>query len=96
MIIEEGIATWIFNHAKGHKFYNGAKPGALDYGVLKQIKSMVEGYEVEKCKLWQWEQAILDGFDVFRELQEQRRGIVVVDVLNHSMHFEHLPKTQPL
>lgn len=95
MIIEEGIATWIFNHAKGYKFYDGAKPGALDYGVLKQIKSMVEGYEVEKCKLWQWEQAILDGFDVFRQLQTERRGIVVVDVLNHSMHLEKLPKTPP-
>ncbi|RRW42890.1 nucleoside triphosphate pyrophosphohydrolase family protein [Pseudomonas luteola] len=95
MIIEEGIATWIFNHAKGYNFYAGAMPGALDYGVLKQIKSMVEGYEVEKCKLWQWEQAILDGFEVFRQLQEQRRGVVVVDVLKHSMHFEPLPNSQP-
>lgn len=94
MIIEEGIATWIFNHAKGHDFYQNAVAGALDYGVLKQIKSMVEGYEVEKCKLWQWEKAILAGFEVFRQLREQRRGTVVVDVLNHSMHFEPLPKTQ--
>lgn len=93
MIIEEGIATWIFNHAKGHKFYVDAKPGALDYGVLKQIKSMVEGYEVEKCKLWQWEKAILTGFAVFRDLQKHRRGTVVVDVLQHTMHFEPLVKT---
>lgn len=94
MIIEEGIATWIFNHAKGHKFYANAKRGGLDYGVLKQIKSMVEGYEVQKCKLWQWEDAILCGFEVFRQLREHRRGTVVVDVLNHSMHFEPLPKIE--
>jgi hypothetical protein len=66
----------------------------LDYGSLKQIKSMVEGYEVENCKLWQWEKAILAGFEVFRQLREHRRGTVVVDVLNHSMHFEPLPKTE--
>ncbi|ROM76175.1 hypothetical protein BK654_16145 [Pseudomonas brassicacearum] len=88
MIIEEGIATWIFNHAKGHNFYVGAKPGALDYGVLKQIKSMVEGYEVEKCKLWQWEKAILTGFQLFRELQTHRGGTVIVNVRAHSMQFE--------
>jgi len=88
MIIEEGIATWIFNHAKSRRFYIDAEPGALDYSVLKQIKGMVEGYEVEACKLWQWEKAILTGFQVFRELQKHRRGTVHVDVLEHTMHFE--------
>lgn len=96
MIIEEGIATWIFNHAKSRRFYIDAKPGALDYSVLKQIESMVEGYEVEACKLWQWEKAILTGFEVFRELQRHRRGTVHVNVLEHTMHFEPLEhKEQP-
>lgn len=94
MIIEEGIATWIFNHAKGHNFYVGANPGALDYGVLKQIKSMVEGYEVEKCRLWQWEKAILAGFGIFRELQTHRGGTVIVDVRAHTMRFEPPAKNE--
>lgn len=94
MIIEEGIATWIFNHAKSRKFYIDANPGALDYSVLKQIESMVEGYEVEACKLWQWEKAILTGFQVFRELQEHRGGTVHINVQEHTMHFEPLEKKE--
>lgn len=87
MIIEEGIATWIFNHAKRREFYRGIKEGELEYGLLKQIHSMVEGYEVASCPLWQWELAILKGFEVFRELREARSGAVEVDMLNHQLAF---------
>lgn len=87
MIIEEGIATWIFNHAKKEKLYFIDQNRGLDYGLLKQISNMVQGYEVEKCQLWQWEKAIMTGFEVFRKLQAHRGGTVIVDVLKHTMVF---------
>lgn len=89
MIIEEGIATWIFNHAKQRDLYVDVPAGKLEYGLLKQVQSMVSGFEVAACPLWQWEQAILDGFRVFRELQkrEHRGGTVVVDLVRHSLNF---------
>lgn len=89
MIIEEGIATWIFNHAKQRDLYVDVPAGKLEYGLLKQVQSMVSGFEVAACPLWQWEQAILDGFRVFRELQkrEHRGGTVVVDLARHSLSF---------
>lgn len=87
IIIEEGIATWIFNHAKDHSFYSDARAGSLDYGLLKQIQSMVQGYEVEQCGLWQWEKAILKGFEVFRKLRESRGGTVTIDLEEHTMDF---------
>lgn len=96
MIIEEGIATWIFNHAKGQHLYVDAKPGSLDYGLLKQIQSMVDGYEVAACKLWQWEKAILTGFQVFRELQQHRGGSVEVDMLAHTMSFTPFTQNETL
>ena len=61
-----------------------------EYGLLKQIRSMVSRYEVEACALWQWELAILKGFEVFRQLYAERRGIVHVDLEAHSMRFESL------
>lgn len=91
MIIEEGIATWIFNHAKPRDLYDGVTEGKLEYGLLKQIKSMVEGYEVKDCKLWQWELAILKGFEVFRLLRLHRGGIVSVDMNQHTLTFSAFP-----
>lgn len=95
MIIEEGIATWIFNHAKRLNFYQDIVLGKLDYSVLKQIQSMVEGYEVSACKLWQWELAILKGFEVFRQLRQHRGGIVTVDMEAHSLSFRPSCDTAP-
>lgn len=86
-IIEEGIATWIFNHAKRRNFYADVKEGTLEYGLLKQIQSMVEGYEVESCKLWQWELAILKGFEMFRLLKTHRGGTIAVDMIKHTLSF---------
>lgn len=94
MIIEEGIATWIFNHAKKRAFYEGIQLNKLEYGLLKQVQSMVAGYEVDQCPPWQWEKAILDGFEVFREIRkaENRGGTVVVNMLEHSIKF--LPRAK--
>jgi hypothetical protein len=89
-IIEEGIATWIFNHADRHDFYENTEVGKLEYGLLKQVHDMVEGYEVEICPLWQWECAILEGFKVFRQLRDAGSGIVTVDMDAHSITFAPL------
>lgn len=90
IILEEGIATWIFNHAKGNerKLYTDMTPGRLDYSLLKQIRSMVDGLMVADCPLWQWENAILDGFRVFRELLHHKGGTVIVDLKKHTLTFK--------
>lgn len=97
-IIEEGIATWIFNHADRHDFYKNTEVGKLEYGLLKQVHDMVEGYEVSVCPLWQWELAILEGFKVFRQLRDAGSGIVTVDMDAHSITFTPLdapPESAP-
>lgn len=93
-IIEEGIATWIFDHAKKHDYYEGIQPGRLDYGLLKQIQGMVRGYEVEQCKLWQWELAILEGFKMFRELRTHRGGSIVVNITEGTLTFKPPKETE--
>ena len=95
IILEEGIATWIFNHAKGHgrKLYADMKSGRLDYALLKQVRSMVDGLAVADCPLWQWENAILDGFRVFRDLYHHRGGTVVADLNKHTLTFKSPTRT---
>jgi NTP pyrophosphatase (non-canonical NTP hydrolase) len=91
MIIEEGIATWIFNHASQRDYFADVTRGKLEYGLLKQVREMVKGYEVNTCPLWQWELAIIDGFRMFRELRNSGGGIVRADQSNHSITFEGVP-----
>jgi len=88
IIIEEGIATWIFNHAHRRDYFENIQTGRLDYNILKQVADMVEGYEVAACPMWQWEKAILDGFEIFRKLNEIGGGSVHVDINQRTLAFE--------
>jgi len=91
ILIEEGIATWIFNHGSGHKDFRLTKN--LDYSLLKAIRQFSLGYEVDQCPLWQWQLAILEGFKVFRRLKKERSGWVIADMKRHSITYRRtVPK----
>jgi NTP pyrophosphatase (non-canonical NTP hydrolase) len=89
-LIEEGIATFVFNFAKPHFFANTAA-GDVSYDLLKAIRAFVAGFEVESCPPWLWEKAILEGFEAFRFLQARRRGRVVIDLDRRSLEISPLP-----
>lgn len=88
VIAEEGISNWIFAHGLRHHAFEGVT--RLDYGVLKTIRQMVRGYEVESRPLWMWEEAIIRGFEVFRELRKNKGGIVVADMTRHRLTYRPL------
>lgn len=88
ILIEEGVSTWIFNHAKRLNYFANLK--TVDYGLLKAIRELVKGYESEKCPLWLWEDAILRGYDIFRLLCEQRQGLINVDLRKRTLEFESI------
>jgi NTP pyrophosphatase (non-canonical NTP hydrolase) len=89
ILIEEGVSTWIFHHAQRLNFF--ANVHRLDYGLLKAVRALIQGYEVERCPLWLWEEAILEGYKVFRMLRSSRRGIVVADLHKRTVTFEVMP-----
>ncbi len=91
ILIEEGIATWIFGQAKLLHFFEGMKPGDLSFGLLKTVRQFVAGYEVHRCPLWLWEEAILQGYAAFRFLKEHRRGQVHMDMARRQLNIESLP-----
>jgi NTP pyrophosphatase (non-canonical NTP hydrolase) len=92
IIIEEGIATWIFNDAKGRNHYRHITHGRLDLAILQQVRSMVQDFEVKDAPLWQWENAILDGFRVFRLLLANKGGEVHINIRKHLVEYKPLAR----
>lgn len=88
ILIEEGISTWIFNYAKTLNYF--VEHRTIDYSVLKAIRSLVAGYEVQSCPPWLWEEAILKGYDVFRQLRTYRGGVVVADLSARTISFRRI------
>jgi NTP pyrophosphatase (non-canonical NTP hydrolase) len=86
ILIEEGVATWIFNNAARLNYFSTIH--TLDYSLLKAVQELVRGYEVDLCPLWLWEESILQGYKVFRFLREHRKGLVVADLLSRTISVQ--------
>ncbi|HLO83573.1 MAG TPA: nucleoside triphosphate pyrophosphohydrolase family protein [Nostocaceae cyanobacterium] len=84
--IEEGIAALVFSYAKDHDFLAGVS--TLDYQLLKTIKNMTSHLEVSRCSLGDWEKAILMGYEVWRQVEKNRGGKVVVDLDARSIAYQ--------
>jgi hypothetical protein len=85
IVVEEAIAAAVFGRAKNMKFYEGLQQ--VDFDLLKQIKELVSGFEVEHLPMWQWEVAILEGYRVFRQLRASRGGEVTWDLGARSLEW---------
>jgi len=81
--IEEGISALIFAFGKDYAFLEG-KP-SVSSELLRTIRSMVSHLEVARCSTGDWEKAIIQGFDVWREINKRHGGTVVVDLDNRSI-----------
>lgn len=53
---------------------------ALDFQLLRTIKDMTSRLEVRQCTAGEWEQAILQGFTVWRAVLAARGGRIAVDL----------------
>lgn len=95
IIIEEAISTWMFNIGREHLFAD-VRLEKFPYSVLKQVQSLVKGYEVEACQPWEWANAILMGFDVFRILKRERGGYVVADLDARTIKYKGLQEVNEL
>mgnify|MGYP003647113449 CR=1 FL=1 len=77
IVVEEGLTAWIFSRAKELNYFEGQDRVSL--GMLKTISEFVSGYEVSKCPLKLWERAILEGYDVFRQVRDAQGGWIIGD-----------------
>jgi len=84
-VVEEGIVAWVFGRAKELDFFKGQQLVAFD--LLKTIAEFVQGFEVERCPLRLWERAILNGYDVFREVQRNQGGVVIGDREERTLRY---------
>ena len=88
-VIEEGVAALVFDYARRHDMLREVK--ALDYQLLRTIKEMTSHLEVSRRTTGEWERAILNGFDVWRQVVEQNGGRIAVDLERREVRYEGRP-----
>jgi len=58
--------------------------------MLKTIGEFVAGYEVSQCRLKLWERAILEGYEVFRQIRAAEGGWVIGDRALRTIRYARL------
>lgn len=89
-LIEEGLSAYIFSYSKDLNFFEGHED--VSFNLLKTIQNFVRGYEVDKCPLYLWEKAILQGFEVFRQVRDNGGGIVIGNRDTRTLCYKLLEK----
>jgi NTP pyrophosphatase (non-canonical NTP hydrolase) len=84
-ITEELVSLYIYNYAIDHQLFKYSN--SVDTEVLKTIKKLVSGIEVENCTQKQWETAIINSYKVFDELKNNNGGRVLVSIKNKKLTY---------
>lgn len=85
-VIEEAISAIVFENAERRSFYAGLQ--TIDYEVLRTIKDLTSHLEVKACSMKEWEGAILQGYEVWRQLSAKGSGTVVGNMHERRLTFK--------
>lgn len=83
--IEEGISALIFANAEKHSFYE--RVHTLDWSLLRTCHEMSQSLEVGIRSLYEWEQAILKGYEVWRGIMKNGGGKIQCDMRNRTFEL---------
>lgn len=83
IVIDEAIVAYVWEYARRHRFLDGVT--TVDYPVLKTIRQFTSGLEVAARSAHDWEDAILAGYRIFREVRARRGGVLAVDLRTRSI-----------
>lgn len=82
---EEGLTAFVFSEAASHGFFQ--ETNRVDWDLLKTIRRMVVHLEVADQPPNAWRRAILQGYEVWRQVREQGGGIVEADLDARTIRF---------
>ncbi|WP_346291521.1 nucleoside triphosphate pyrophosphohydrolase family protein [Sphaerothrix gracilis] len=84
-ITEEAISLYVFNYANRHNMLASLKE--IDLDVLLTIKNLVSDLEVKDKTMYEWKLAILSGYEIYRQLYQNRGGVVEIDLLERKIFY---------
>ena len=77
ILVEEGIVHFIFNYCKQNKF-EFESDSRVDTNLLKTIKFMTQGFEVENVEMKLWEKAIIEATKAFKLFKKNKGGTLIL------------------
>lgn len=91
-VVDEAVSALVFEYARNHKWLEGVDH--LDYELLKTIKGLTAHLEVDRRTMKDWQDAILNGFKVWRQVRKTNGGVIHIDQDARSISYVGVPTSQ--
>jgi len=92
IIVEEAISVFLFNQAQTRDEFRALS--SIDVSLLKTVIRLGGNLEVKRCTAKQWQLAIYKGYELFRQLRDNRGGTVSLDLDKTSISYTPPRKTR--
>lgn len=60
----------------------------ISFKFIKFIQNLVAGLEVSKNRFWEWENAIIEGYDAYHRLRLEGQGTIILDLDARSLKYQ--------
>jgi NTP pyrophosphatase (non-canonical NTP hydrolase) len=84
-VIEEAIVAAAYVYGADHGFLEGLS--SVDWHLLRHIRQLSANLEVRNVSAWTWNNTLLHGFTVWRQLRAHGGGVVRGDLLAGTIEF---------
>ena len=84
-VIEEASVAAAYVYATDHGLLEGLQ--SVDWHLLRHIQQLTANLEVRNLSAWEWNDALLRGFAVWRQLQAHGGGTVRGDLVAGTIEF---------
>jgi NTP pyrophosphatase (non-canonical NTP hydrolase) len=91
-VVDEAVSALVFEYARNHNWLEGV--AHLDYELLKTVKGLTTHLEVDLRTMKDWQDAILNGFRVWRQVRASNGGVIDVDLDARSIQYVGAPNKQ--
>ena len=85
IVTEEGISALVFAYAADHNQLQTVR--SVEYDLLKAIRIMTSSFEVSVCTTGEWERAILQGYQVWKQVEQNQGGKVELDLDKRTITY---------
>ena len=92
-VIEEGISALVFAYAARHRMLEGVE--TIEGSLLRTIRDMTNHLEVRVRTAAEWQDAIIQGFHVWRRMVDAGGGSVRVDRLARQIRYLECAEQRP-
>ncbi|MDE0006240.1 MAG: putative DNA base hypermodification protein [Rhodospirillaceae bacterium] len=93
-VIEEGISALVFAYAARHRMLEGVK--TIEGSLLRTIRDMTNHLEVRERTAAEWQDAIIQGFNVWRRIYAAEGGSIRVDRLARRIRYLECCEQDPI